>query len=57
MNRCKYYDKGNCKALGEKVFISCQTVSNSTPEICRKDNYSNHKRSNHKRKKYSKKDN
>lgn len=52
MNRCKYYARGKCGALGEKVFISCQTVSNSTPEICRKDNYSNHKR-----KKYSKKDN
>lgn len=52
MNRCKYYDNGNCKALGEKVLISCQTVSNNTPEICRKN-----KNSNHRRKKYGKKDN
>lgn len=51
IGHCKYYNDGNCTALGEKVIISCATVSNMTPELCKSSNRGGKKRKNNKRSK------
>lgn len=33
---CKYYDNGNCKVLGDKIFVACKTIKNVSPDVCKK---------------------
>lgn len=49
INNCKYYDNGNCKVFGDKIIISCATVSNMTPEACKSGNRGGKRRKNNKR--------
>lgn len=43
---CKYFDKGNCKLFGNKIKISCEQVSNMSPEECRAAQHGGKKRKN-----------
>lgn len=49
MIQCKYYNDGMCTVFGEKVLMSCATVSNITPELCKSSNRGGKKRKNGKR--------
>lgn len=49
MSHCKYYNNGICTVFGDGVMISCESVSNITPEVCKNGNRGGKKRRNGKR--------